>query len=136
MKKLKLFYGILIGILILSSCSSNDNFNSDIIIGKWRAIEKYETDQLVDLPTCLPHLYVEYKADNTVSGGKIISDNFPDECNSIISDLGVVWENLGNNTYRIGHFNEQGTVSTIYRDGENLVIESINGITKIKYEPF
>ncbi|MCF7569693.1 hypothetical protein L3X37_15205 [Sabulilitoribacter arenilitoris] len=133
MKKIKLFCGILLGLVFLSSCSSSDD--SDIIIGKWRAIEKYESNQQIDLPTCLPHIYTEYKADNTVSGGKIISDNFPEECNLLDFDGSVVWKNLGNSMYRIGHINDQGTTYKIYKEGVNLVEESSNGITKIVYEP-
>jgi hypothetical protein len=139
MKKMKLFCGILIGIFVFLSCSSDDdnsNESNDIIIGKWRAIEKYESNQLVDLPICLPHIYTEYKVDNSVSGDKIISNEFPDECNSIIFDLGIVWENLGNDNYRIGQVNEQGNIYKIYREGNNLAEEHTDGITKIIYESY
>ncbi|WP_290859668.1 hypothetical protein [Flavobacterium sp.] len=132
---MKLFYVFLIGILILSSCSSSDD-SADIIIGKWRAIEQYESNQLVDMPTCLPHIYTEYKADNSVSGGKIFSNDFPEECNLLMFDLGVVWENLGNGNYRFGYSNEQGNIQKVYKDGLNLVFESPNGVTKVICEPY
>ena len=134
MKKIKLFYSILLVFILLSSCTSNDD--SDIIIGKWRAIEKYESNQLIDLPTCLPHIYTEYKADKSVSGDKIISDTFPEECNLLDFDGGIVWKNLGNSMYQIGHVNEQATIYKIYKNGVNLVEESSNEMTKIIYEPY
>lgn len=137
MNKLKLFCGFLMMLLILFSCSGDGgNASNDIIVGKWRAIEKYESNQIVALPTCLPHIYTEFKADNSVTGDKIISNDFPDECNLLQFDLGVVWENLGNSIYRIGYINEQGNLTKIYKEGLNLVMEDPNGITKLIYEPY
>ncbi len=123
--------------LIFFSCSGDGgNASNDIIVGKWRAIEKYESNQIVALPTCLPHIYTEFKADNSVTGDKIISNDFPDECNLVQFDLGVVWENLGNSIYRIGYINEQGNLTKIYKDGLNLVMEDPDGTTKLIYEPY
>lgn len=136
MKKLYLFLSIFIGLSILS-CSSDDNSdynNDDTIIGKWRAIEKYESNISVELSTCEPHIYTEYKIDNTVTGDKIISQDFPSECNSIIFDI-QLWENLGNNNYRIYQPNEQDNIYKLYINGTNLVEEHPNGITKTVYEP-
>ncbi len=124
-------------LLIFFSCSGDGgNASNDIIVGKWRAIEKYESNQIVALPTCLPHIYTEFKADNSVTGDKIISNDFPDECNLVQFDLGVVWENLGNSIYRIGYINEQGNLTKIYKDGLNLVMEDPDGTTKLIYEPY
>lgn len=134
MKKMKLYFGFLIGVLILSSCSSSDAA-ADIVIGKWRAIEQYESNQLVEMPTCLPYIYSEFKADNTVSGGRIISNDIPEECSLLMFDFGL-WENLGNGNYRIHFGNEQGIVQKMYKDGINLVTESSNGVTKVIYEPY
>ena len=124
-------------LLIFFSCSGDGgNASNDIIVGKWRAIEKYESNQIVALPTCLPHIYTEFKADNSVTGDKIISNDFPDECNLVQFDLGVVWKNLGNSIYRIGYINEQGNLTKIYKDGLNLVMEDPDGTTKLIYEPY
>jgi len=137
MNKLKLYSGFLMMTLIFFSCSGDGgNASNDIIVGKWRAIEKYESNQIVALPTCLPHIYTEFKADNSVTGDKIISNDFPDECNLVQFDLGVVWENLGNSIYRIGYINEQGNLTKIYKDGLNLVMEDPDGTTKLIYEPY
>jgi len=136
LKRMKGYFKILIGLMILSSCSSDDNNATDIIIGKWQAIERYENDQLVNMPTCWLHTYVEYNANKSVSGGRIMSDDFPEICYYITYDLAIVWKNLGNNTYRIGHYNEEGSVFNIYKDGINLVIENPDGNTKTIYEPY
>jgi hypothetical protein len=137
MKKLKLLFAILIGFLIFS-CSSNDDSesNSDIIIGKWRMIEKYESNIQVELETCEPHFYTEYKSDKSIIGDRILSDEFPEECGIVSTELGWNWTNLGNNQYRIRYLEEQGTIITVYKEGENLVIESPDGITKTIREPF
>ena len=117
MKIKKLLCGILIGLLILSSCSSDDDSdsNTDIVIGKWRAIEKYESGMQVELSVCLPHLYTEFRSDKSINGGKIITDDFPEECGIIDFELGWNWNNLGNNQYRIRYFEEQGQVFTFYK---------------------
>ena len=138
MKKLSLLLTLLIGLLILSSCSNDDDFesNNDIIIGKWRAIEKYESNVQVELSVCRPHLYVEFRADKSIHGGKIITNDFPEECGTIDFELGWNWNNLGNNQYRIRHLDEQGQVVTYSKDGMNLIEENPDGITKIIYEPY
>lgn len=134
---MKFCFKILIGLLLFTSCSSDESSDTnDIIIGRWKAVIQYENEQEVSMPTCLPHTFIEYYANKSVSGGKIISDDFPDECNLLQWDLGVVWQNLGNNFYRIGYLNEQGTVFTIFKEGMNLVVINPDGITKTIYEPY
>ncbi|WP_445454772.1 hypothetical protein [Flavobacterium sp. 25HG05S-40] len=136
MKKLNLLFAILIGFLLFS-CSSKDDseFNSDIIIGKWRTIAKYESNIQVELETCEPHFYTEYKSDKSIISDRILSNEFPEECGIVTSELGWNWKNLGNNQYRIRYLEEQGTIITLYKEGENLVIESPDGIKTIR-EPF
>tara|TARA_B110001452_G_C15172263_1_gene407409 strand:- start:164 stop:574 length:411 start_codon:yes stop_codon:yes gene_type:complete len=136
MKKLKLAFGILIGTLILSCSSDDSNSNNDIIIGKWRTIEKFESDIQVELETCEPHFYTEYSADKSIIADRILSDEFPEECGIVISELGWNWTNLGNNKYRFRYLEEQGSILTIYKEGGNLVIESPDGITRTIREPF
>lgn len=89
MKKLNLLFRILTAVFIIS-CSSNDDSdsNNDIIIGKWRTIEKYESNVQVELETCEPHFYTEYKSDKSIIGDRILSDEFPEECGIVISELG------------------------------------------------
>jgi hypothetical protein len=137
MKKLNLLFVILIGILMFS-CSSNDDSesNSDIIIGKWRIIEKYESNIPVELETCEPHFYTEYKSDKSIIGDRIVSDEFPEECGILSTEFGWNWKNLGNNQYRIRYLEEQGSIITVYKEGDNLVIISPDGITKTVREPF
>ncbi|MDC3132632.1 hypothetical protein OA501_00255 [Flavobacteriaceae bacterium] len=138
MKKMKLLSGILIGLIILSSCSNDDDSAStnDIIIGKWRAIERFESNVQVDLPVCLPHLCTEYNADKSIRGDKIITNDFPQECGTIDFELGWNWNNLGNNQYKIRYLEEQGQIFTFYKEGQNLVEENPDGITKTIYETY
>ncbi|MFD2551828.1 hypothetical protein ACFSQP_08370 [Bizionia sediminis] len=138
MKKHNFIYVVSLATLLLVACSSSDDAGTseDIIIGKWRAIEKYESNQAVDLPLCLPHIFVDYKPDNTVDGGKILSDSFPESCNQTLFDSGIIWENLGNGNYHIGTVNETGRIYNIFKEGVNLVEINPDGITKIIYEPY
>jgi len=137
MKTLHFLSLILTALLILFSCSNDDSESTpDIIIGKWRAIEKYESNVQVDLPTCLPHIYTEYKADKSIIGDRIVTDAFPEDCSLIEFELGWNWDNLGDNQYRIRFLEEQGQVVTFYKEGDNLVEESPDGITKLVYETY
>ncbi len=123
--------------VLFSSCSddeSNDNI-SDIIIGKWHAIEQYEADVQVEITNCKQYLYVEYNTNHIISGGAF-SDSLPVECGVIDFELDILWKNLGNNQYKFGRTDEQGQVFTIYKEGDNLVEINSNSSTKIVYEPF
>jgi hypothetical protein len=131
---MKLFSPLFILLVLFSSCSKDDS--PDIIIGKWRAIARYEANQPVELSVCTPYFYTEFKANNSVSGGRIPSSDFPEECSLIQFDLGIVWGNLGNSTYRIGYVNEQGYTYLFYKEGENLVQEALDGSFKTIYEPY
>lgn len=133
---MKPFYRLLIGLLIFSSCSNDDSQSNDIIIGKWRTIEKYESNVQIELEICEPHFYTEYKSDKSIISDRILSGEFPEECGIVLTELGWNWENLGNNQYRIRYLEEQGTIFNIYKEGKNLVIENANEITKIVREPF
>ena len=134
---MKLFYTVIIVIMFLS-CSSDEgtDSSSDVIVGKWYAIEQYESNTQVEITNCNQYLYVEYKANNFINGGKVISGNLPIECGVIDFELDWEWENLNDNHYRIGRSGEQGSIFTIYKDGVNLVEINPNGTTKIIYEPF
>jgi hypothetical protein len=59
MKKMKLFCGILIGLLIFSSCSNNDdsNSNSTSIVGTWKPIKEVDvcstgSEEAYDFDSC------------------------------------------------------------------------------------
>jgi hypothetical protein len=70
MKKMRLFYTILIGLIVFSSCTNNDNSerNNDIIIGKWRTIEIYESNEPVSILSCTSEYFKEFKSNKTVAG--------------------------------------------------------------------
>ena len=140
MKKNWIYYTILIWLMIFSSCSNNDdsNRNSDIIIGKWRTIEIYESNVAVEILACTSEFYTEFKSNNTVSGFRVTPNTFPDPCNQEFFNTGVTWENLGNSIYKFDVINVEGdeNIKKIYKDGENLVEESLDGVYKKVYEPY
>ena len=140
MKKNWIYYTILIGLMIFSSCSNNDdsNRNNDIIIGKWRTIEIYESNVAVEILACTSEFYTEFKSNNTVSGFRVTSNTFPDPCNQEFFNTGVTWENLGNSIYKFDVINVEGdeNIKKIYKDGERLVEESLDGVYKKVYEPY
>ncbi|MBQ0768730.1 MAG: hypothetical protein KBT58_05525 [Bizionia sp.] len=138
MKGIKLMLGVLIGLTIFLSCSSDDDSesNHDIIIGKWKAIQRFESNVEVDVPVCLAHLYSEYNEDKSIGGGVILATDLPEECGTIDFELGWNWNNLGNNQYRIRYLEEQGQLFVFYKDGDNLVEENPDGITKTIYQPY
>ncbi len=138
MKKMKLFCGILIGFMILSSCSNDDNSNdnNDIIIGEWQAIQQFQSDVSVDLSPTLECIYSTFTVDNRFFSDLISSDDLPVECNSLDFEFGLTWTNIGNNQYRIGFEGEQSQINIFYKDGSNLVQERPDGVTKIIYEPY
>lgn len=134
MNKLKIFCTILIGIVLFSSCSDDDE-STDIIVGRWQAIQMLEMNQIVEMPVCLPFTYIEFRANKTASGGKINSSNLPDECNLLMFDF-VQWENLGNSRYRINAVMQEGTISKVYKEAENLIFETLDGSTKTIYQSY
>ena len=140
MKKNWIYYTILIGLMIFSSCSNNDdsNRNNDIIIGKWRTIEIYESNVAVEILACTSEFYTELKSKNTVSGFRVTPNTFPDPCNQEFFNTGVTWENLGNSIYKFDVINVEGdeNIKKIYKDGERLVEESLDGVYKKVYEPY
>ena len=50
----------------------------------------------------------------------------------------MTWENLGNSIYKFDVINVEGdeNIKKIYKDGENLVEESLDGVYKKVYEPY
>jgi hypothetical protein len=133
MRKIRRFYGILIGLVILSSCSSDDDI--DIIVGEWQAIQQFESDISVELTPVLECVYTTFTADNKVFGDYITSTDLPDDCNNIFFEIGT-WTNIGNNQYRLEFPSGQDQIHLFYKDGENLVEELPNGNTRIIYKPY
>ena len=135
-------YVVLVGIVLIS-CTKKDTAESnslaiseDIIIGQWRPIEKYESNQKIELPTCRSYSYLEFLPNNTFFGNTIYSSDYPEECGISFSEYGLTWLNLGNNKYLQQHNLKDGKIYTYYKDGVNLVEELPDGITKIIYEPY
>ena len=75
--------------LSFTYCSDDDNpeKNSDIVIGEWRAIQQFESDVIIDLPTSLQCIYITFQADNKFFSNLISSSDLPDECNGLNFEL-------------------------------------------------
>ncbi|UPQ78098.1 hypothetical protein M0M57_10735 [Flavobacterium azooxidireducens] len=137
MKIMRLLYVFLAGFMLFSSCSNNnDDSNNDIIIGKWRTIERYESDEPQEILPCTLEYYKEFKSNNTVAGFIVTPNTFPDPCNQVYTDFGLIWENTGNSNYKFKTTTGTEYTIKIYKVGENLVEEYPDGITKLVYEPY
>ena len=88
MKKMKLFCGILIGLMIFSSCSSDDDSNSDntstSIIGKWKLTAENIGGQSQSLSDCEKEQTMEFYSDGTVENYYV--DNDPCDFSTITFD--------------------------------------------------
>lgn len=72
---------LLIGILCLTSCSSNDDDVSDPIIGKWK-IKSGTVNNISILNACSSQTSIEFKSDNTVNVVSFSDDNANSNCTS------------------------------------------------------
>src|SRR5690606_12952035 len=141
MKKMKLFYGILIGLVIFSSCNNNDdstnNDNSEnIIIGKWKIYKQFESDTEIQVDPCDAFWIIEYNADKRINSFNYDPDNYPVSCGLTVSEFGWNWISRGNGNYEIRYMEEEGTLYYFYKQGERLIREYPNGTTKIIYDPY
>ena len=119
-------------IIFLSNSCKDDSI--DIVIGKWRVIQQFDTSGELALDICNPHIFTEFTERNTVFSGRIESPDFPDQCLTLSFAL-LAWENLGNSNYRIGSGPTDGNIVAITKDNENLVITESNGTSITVYEP-
>lgn len=115
MKKLVV---ILLGFLVLNSCSNNNS--SDMIVGQWVMTQRFESDIEVDIG-CSEYTYVEYRADGSITGDYIDLANTPDECANL-TFIFLQWSKAGINNYNFEIGNE--VISSGYFEGDNLIIES------------
>ncbi len=117
MKKLAL---IITFMALILSCSSDDDSNTDNIVGQWQMIERYESDVEVEVG-CSQYYYSEFKSNNQLSADYINFDNTPAECTTVTFEI-LLWRKSGND-YEI-YVNPDEIISVAYFDGDNLVIES------------
>ena len=107
-------------ILLLTSCSSDDNDSVDAIVGQWQMVERYESN-IQTMVGCSQYYYVEFKSNNEIIAGYIDFENTPTECTSVVFEV-VLWRKSGD-VYEI-YVDPNDVLSVAYFEGDDLVIES------------
>lgn len=108
MKKMHLFYGFLIGLILFSSCSSDDNSgdSSASIIGKWKLTAESYGGVAQDLTDCEMEQTMEFFTNGTAKNYYV--DNSPCNFSTITIDyskldnqltFSVDGEGIGGDTY-------------------------------------
>ena len=145
MKKMKLFYGVLIGLMILSSCSNNDsNSETDAdsisIVGNWKPIKRVTicstgSQESENFDSCVQNGKLTYEANGNFNEDTYSLNN-SSNCNLVIQENGtwkiendklnieysddnafgeVPFFELSENILRIGEYTNSGSC-----DGGNL----------------
>ena len=122
MKKRLLKINLLLLILFTISCSKSEDYNMDIIVGKWEYATQFENNIEFTRNDCQPST-VEF----TGNGNR--TDNYFDlnannEC-VLVDDVNLTWTKINDNTYQ---FNQNGSLYTntvTFENGNNrLILES------------
>ena len=152
MKEMKLFCGILIGLMIFSSCSNDDDSNSDStsIVGIWKPIKEVDicstgNENTSDFSTCLQRSRLTFNSDGTLNNMEYSEDT--GECleNFANGTWTLTGENLSltinsetsnptffeltNNTLQIGYYNNDANDPC---DGGNLPSHHYTEYTRVE----
>ena len=105
MRKLNLLCGLLIGLLILSSCSNNDDSNSNSIIGVWKPVKEVDvcstgSEQSSDYSACHQQSRYTFNADGSLTIVDYQLEN--GDCIITYNENGVWQLNNDNLTLTIG----------------------------------
>ena len=126
MKKVKLFLGIIIGLMIFSSCSSDDdsNSNSVSIVGIWKPIKEVfvcstGNEQTSNFSTCLLMTRLTFNSDNTFNNQEYSEDT------------GDCLENFSNGTWTLINNNLTFNLSEV--SVNPTFFDSTDNIIKIGY---
>tara|TARA_R110001606_G_scaffold397909_2_gene575660 strand:- start:44 stop:505 length:462 start_codon:yes stop_codon:yes gene_type:complete len=127
MKKMKLFCGILIGLMIFSSCSNDDDSNSDSnsIVGTWKAIKEVDVcstgnEDVYDFDSCEQTGRTIFSENGTLSITEYDLEN--GNCEQYYSAIGT-WSLSGNNL----------TVTTEGETNNPTFFELSNNVLRIGY---
>jgi len=108
----------------------------DLIVGKWHLIETYVTEDLIP-SGCERFSWEEFMEDNSLKSTIIGASSSVDPIYCpLYPEDGWTWESLGDELYKIKFLDEPGQIFTIYIEGDNLVFEHPDGVTKTIYEPW
>ena len=122
--------------IILFSCSSDDDSNSEFIVGKWVATKIFESGVEVDLNVCNQNTVFEFYSDSTLRNYLINEDQIPQNvlCGLLPSDY-YEWKIMDDNKYGINHVNFPENINiTFTRNGNylDMVYTSSENMVRLK----
>lgn len=124
----------LLGLFFFLSCSnSDDNANSEFIIGEWKAIERYEFDTEIELGPCDPYIVYQFKADNSMTTYSLQPNDVAPEVICGIIPLGAYyWEIIDEHTYELRRVSDNSFQNVTYqKENNNLIINRLTTNNKI-----
>ncbi|WP_370390586.1 hypothetical protein [uncultured Winogradskyella sp.] len=119
---MKKFLALLGRLMLILSCSSDDNDEVDRIVGKWQMTARFESGVEVEVG-CSQCTFTEYKSNGRFGGDYIDLQNTPDEC-ATLTFTELLWSRVGVNNYNFG--SGDNVFSTGYFEGENLLVEPVD----------
>ena len=119
---MKKFLALLGCLMLIVSCSSDDNDEVDRIVGKWQMTARFESGVEVEVG-CSQYTFTEYKSNGRFGGDYIDLPNTPDEC-ATLTFIELLWSRVGVNSYNFR--SGDNVVSTGYFEGENLIVEPVD----------
>lgn len=109
--------------LALFSCSSNNDDDTDIIVGTWNLFSLNGTT----VSDCEKQSYVVFNANNTATGENYNFDT-NNNCVKVGVDETVQWVNSGNNTYTIGSSSNPLIWNVVFSDNNNTLSITNQGV--------
>lgn len=111
-------------LILLLSCSNNNDENNEFIIGKWKVVKRYDSGVETDLSPCDPFYIYNFSADFSVETYVVNENKIPQNVLCGVYFPGMFsWVKIDENTYQEFRTSDSSDVNSTYtRDGEFLII--------------
>ena len=113
-------------LIILFNCSNNDDSSeSEFIVGKWKVIQRFESNVEIELNNCDPFVVHEFNSDFSMRTYTINESQIPPNTACGVYPLGWhEWNKIGENLYESRNLNLPDLLITEYKkEGEYLFLE-------------